>query len=173
MTGNQQRMIITNLGRVGIGTTNPTELLHVAGNLRVTGSILYGAADTEVPDYVFEPEYKLMPVSDLEKFLASEKHLPNVPSASEIKEKGLSLSDFQMKLLEKIEELTLYTVQQDKSIREQRSSMERKEADIELLKAQNISLEMQNVSLQKQNSVIESRLAVLEQALSKMSAERR
>jgi hypothetical protein len=141
MTANLQRMVITADGRIGIGTTNPLEMLHVTGNVRIGGQILYGAADVELPDYVFEPEYRLMPVADLEKFLAREKHLPNVPSASEIKEKGLSLSDFQMKLLEKIEELTLYTVQQAKTIREQQQAGETKDARISGLEARLAALE--------------------------------
>jgi hypothetical protein len=119
MTVNQQRMIITNTGNVGIGTSSPTERLHVVGNIRATGSIYSSPApEIEIPDYVFEPDYRLMPIQQLEKYIAREKHLPNVPAASEIRETGLNHTEFQMKLLEKIEELTIYTVQQAKTIRE-------------------------------------------------------
>jgi hypothetical protein len=111
-----QGMIIDDVGNVGIGTATPTERLQVAGNLKVSGAILYGAPEMELPDFVFESNYDLMPIRELERFIAREKHLPNVPKASEIREKGLNLSEFQMKLLEKIEELTLYTVQQAKVI---------------------------------------------------------
>jgi hypothetical protein len=111
-----QGMVINDVGNVGIGTANPTERLQVAGNLKVSGAILYGAPEMELPDFVFESNYDLMPIRELERFIAREKHLPNVPKASEIREKGLNLSEFQMKLLEKIEELTLYTVQQAKVI---------------------------------------------------------
>ncbi|HYK91639.1 MAG TPA: hypothetical protein VE398_22925 [Acidobacteriota bacterium] len=69
-------------------------------------------------NYVFEPDYKLMPIEELQKYVQKEKHLPNVPDATEIKGKGLNLGEFQMKLLEKIEELTIYTVQQAKTIQE-------------------------------------------------------
>ncbi len=69
-----------------------------------------------MPDYVFDPGYRLMRIDELEKFIAKEKHLPNIPSADEVKSKGLNVSEFQLKLLEKIEELTLYTVQQEKAI---------------------------------------------------------
>ena len=69
-----------------------------------------------VPDYVFESDYNLMPIGELEKFISSEKHLPNVPKAAEIRQNGLNHTEFQMKLLEKIEELTLYTVQQAKNM---------------------------------------------------------
>jgi hypothetical protein len=86
-----------------------------------------------VPDYVFAPEYKLMPIAELDQYLQRESHLPNVPVAAEIKEKGLNLGEFQMRLLEKIEELTLYTVQQAKTNRDQQSALERKDAEIALL----------------------------------------
>jgi trimeric autotransporter adhesin len=128
-----ERMRIDSLGNVGIGTTSPAERLHVIGNIRATGSIFtQPGPETEIPDFVFDPGYKLMSVAELEKYLSIEKHLPNVPSAAEIKEKGLNLSDFQMKLLEKIEELTLYTVRQEKTIREQQARL----AAIEKLLAQ-------------------------------------
>jgi len=129
-----ERMSILNTGNVGIGTTSPRERLEVVGNVRISGSIVYGAPETDVPDYVFDPDYKLLPIGELEKFIAREKHLPNVPQSSEIKEKGLNLSEFQMKLLEKIEELTLYTVQQAKMI-------DRKDAEIAALSARLSALE--------------------------------
>jgi hypothetical protein len=59
-----------------------------------------------------------MPIQQLENYIAREKHLPNIPDASEIRETGLNHTEFQMKLLQKIEELTLYTVQQANTIRE-------------------------------------------------------
>jgi hypothetical protein len=129
-----QGMVINDVGNVGIGTANPTERLQVAGNLKVSGAILYGAPEMELPDFVFESNYDLMPIRELERFIAREKHLPNVPKASEIREKGLNLSEFQMKLLEKIEELTLYTVQQAKVIGQ-------KDAEITALNARLAALE--------------------------------
>ncbi len=87
----------------------------------------------ELPDYVFESDYTLMPIQDLEKYIAREKHLPKFPNASEIRENGLNLTEFQLKLLEKIEELTLYTVQQAKTIKEQRERLLALEATVERL----------------------------------------
>lgn len=114
-----ERMVILNTGNVGIGTTAPTALLDVAGNLRVRGTIFYGAP-LSIPDYVFEPDYRLMPLSELEQYVKTEKHLPNIPGAAEVQENGVNQGDFQMRLLEKIEELTLYTVQQAQIIERQR-----------------------------------------------------
>ena len=113
-TAPQVRMTVKNDGRVGIGTLTPTEKLEVSGgNIRVTGgSFIDDGTTLNVPDYVFEPGYELLPIDRLRTFLAENGHLPNVPSRDEIKSKGLNLSAFQMRLLEKVEELTLYTVSQ-------------------------------------------------------------
>lgn len=65
-----------------------------------------------IPDYVFKPDYKLMPLDDLKTFIAQNNHLPNVPSEQEYKERGnIDLSELNLKLLEKVEELTLYVLQ--------------------------------------------------------------
>ncbi len=140
-TNKNTRVTVDANGNVGIGTTTPTTRLHVAGDLRVTGAILYGAPDEPLPDYVFEPGYALMPLEELGKYLGRERHLPKMPSASEIKEKGLDLAGFQMRLLEKIEELTLYTVQQARTIRAQQAAASLKDAEIVSLNARLAAIE--------------------------------
>jgi hypothetical protein len=70
-----------------------------------------------VPDYVFSPEYKLMPLNELRGYIQQYRHLPNIPSEKEIQQKGsVDLCEMQFKLLEKIEELTLYILEQQKEI---------------------------------------------------------
>ncbi len=118
-TGNIQRMITTNIGRVGIGNVAPTQVLDVTGNIRASGNFISGATTLNVPDYVFAPDYKLRPLSEVAAYIEKERHLPEIPSAETIKAEGLNLSEFQMKLLQKIEELTLYALQQEKVIRAQ------------------------------------------------------
>jgi hypothetical protein len=62
------------------------------------------------PDYVFEKDYKLMSISELEKYITLNKHLPNIPSASEVENNGYDLGEMNRLLLEKVEELTLYVI---------------------------------------------------------------
>ena len=117
--------IVFNAGNVGIGTTNPTEKLLVVGNIRVSnGSFIDDGTTLNAPDYVFEEDYGLMSLNQLQAYIESEKHLPNIPSAADIKENGLNVSQFQMKLLEKIEELTLHTLAQQEQIEAQQSKIE-------------------------------------------------
>jgi len=76
-----------------------------------------------VPDYVFEDGYDLMPLDQLATFIAAESHLPGVPSASQINSGDLNMTQMQMKLLEKVEELTLYTLQQQTTIEEMKAEL--------------------------------------------------
>ncbi|MBD3314821.1 MAG: hypothetical protein GF344_03470 [Chitinivibrionales bacterium] len=71
---------------------------------------------TQAPDYVFEPDYELKDLAEVEAFVKQEKHLPDVPSAKEIREKGVDLAQLNMALLKQIEELTLHTIAQQKQI---------------------------------------------------------
>lgn len=97
---------------------------------RVNGAGRVEATEVEVRsswcDYVFEEDYELMPLSELEAYLDANKHLPNIPAAEVVENEGLPLGNMQMRMMEKIEELTLYTIQQQK--------------ELELLKAQNDEL---------------------------------
>jgi hypothetical protein len=108
-------------GKVGIGTallTNPNNY-----TLAVNGKI--GAKDVQVetssttwPDYVFNATYQLPSLQSVEKFIQENKHLENVPSAAEVEENGHSLGEMDKILLKKVEELTLYIIQQQKEIDE-------------------------------------------------------
>ncbi|SHM96994.1 hypothetical protein [Flavobacterium chilense] len=107
-------MSITN-NNVGIGTTNPTSKLTVAGNIasrEVKVTVDAGA------DFVFENDYPLPPLESVDKFIKENKHLPEVASAKEMQKNGINLSEMNIKLLQKIEELTLYTIDQNEKIKE-------------------------------------------------------
>lgn len=69
-------------------------------------------------DYVFTKDYNLRPLSEVESFIKENNHLPDIPSESEISTKGYSLHDMNVKLLQKVEELTLYSIQQNKELEE-------------------------------------------------------
>jgi hypothetical protein len=139
-------------GDVGIGAENPQDKLEVSGgNIRVTGgSFIDDGTTLNVPDYVFEEDYHLMPLDELQVYIAQEKHLPNVPSLEEIKKNGLNLSQFQIRLLEKAEELTLYTLKQQ-----------------EMLEAR----QQQIAEVQQQNSELSARLAMLEARLATLERQ--
>lgn len=113
-TGGMPRVSIKHNGYVGIGTTNPTDILSVNGTIRAKEVKIDLCED--LADYVFSPEYKLMPLFEVEKFVKLNRHLPEIPSAADVKENGLNMGEMQNKLLQKIEELTLYVIEQQKRI---------------------------------------------------------
>jgi hypothetical protein len=76
-----------------------------------------------VPDYVFANNYKLKSLKEVEEFIKQNSHLPEIPSAKEIKKNGLLLAEMNMSLLKKIEELTLYTIEQDKNLKSQNNKI--------------------------------------------------
>jgi hypothetical protein len=87
-------------------------------------------------DYVFEKDYKLMPLNEVEKYISKNKHLPGVDSASDLSKNGLDLAEMQAKHMEKIEELTLYTIEQNKKIELQEIEIKKTNKEVEELKAQ-------------------------------------
>ncbi|MDI9341203.1 MAG: hypothetical protein QM534_11595 [Sediminibacterium sp.] len=110
-----------NLGQVVIGPQTITSGTHVDFRLSVDGKVLakeiYVTASNWA-DYVFDNNYKLKPLSEVEAFVKANHHLPNIPSAKEISERGNNMGDTDRLLLEKIEELTLYIIAQEKRIKE-------------------------------------------------------
>jgi len=88
----------------------------------------------EFPDFVFEKNYSLLDLENLEKYISENKHLPEIPSETEVKEKGVDLGEMNAKLLQKIEELTLYLIEQNKRNDTQQNKIEQLEKEIELLK---------------------------------------
>ncbi len=146
-------------GNTGIGTYTPNAKLHLNGamliggnsdriatgySLSVAGKIISEEVKVQLkaswPDYVFAENYKLMPIEDLEKAIRQKKHLPNIPSAADVTaDKGIELGDMNRRLLEKVEELTLYIIdinnqnkvlqQANKKLEERVSSLEKKQGN--------------------------------------------
>ena len=104
-------------GNVGIGTTNLTYKLSVKGTIGC-GEIKIEDVTTWA-DFVFEPDYNLMPLKDLETFIKANKHLPEIPTTAEVQENGISIGEMNAKLLQKVEELTLYVIELKKENEEQ------------------------------------------------------
>ncbi len=110
-------------GRVGLGSLNPDERLTVNGKIHAKEI----KVDLAIPaDYVFQkyftgfstlkPEYEILSLNEIESFIKDNHHLPNIPSAQEIQENGFHLGEMNNLLLQKVEELTLYIIEQNKRI---------------------------------------------------------
>lgn len=109
---------------VGIGTTNVTEpgfKLYVESGIRTRK---VKVDQSTWADYVFEPGYHLPSLQEVEAFIQKHKHLPDVPSAATVEREGLDLGDNQAVLLKKIEELTLYLIEQDKALKQKQEKIE-------------------------------------------------
>jgi len=103
------------LGNVGIGTADPKGYkLAVAGNM-IAESIKV-QLQSSWADYVFDEDYELPKLNEIESFVKKNKHLPGIPSAAEVKSEGIDLGEMNEKLLKKIEELTLHLIEQNKTI---------------------------------------------------------
>lgn len=109
---NSRRVSIDSTGKVGIGTSSPNNKLDVAGIIRAEEVIV----ETGWADFVFEDGYDLMPLDVVREYIEREKRLPGIPSEREVLEKGVSLGEIQKLLLQKIEELTLHVINQEKRI---------------------------------------------------------
>ncbi len=117
------RMTINNVGNVGIGTTSP-------GNYKLAVEGTIGARKVKVTqgswaDFVFHSNYQLPSLQEVERFIRKNGHLPEIPSETEVQKNGLDVGDMNKKLLQKIEELTLYIIELKKENERQWQEMER------------------------------------------------
>ena len=122
-------------------TPNNSTTLQTVMKITHDGQVQINGTTLNVPDYVFEDSYKLMPLDDLKNFIEEKKHLPKVASAQEVTSEGLNLGGSQMALLEKVEELTLYTLQQHEQIKGQQAELSNKDDRIKTLEERISSLE--------------------------------
>ncbi|MBU2887550.1 hypothetical protein KO507_17430 [Gilvimarinus agarilyticus] len=90
--------------------------IDTSGNLYVSGTVSSSQGAGPFPDYVFAQDYPLMPLSELHQYVDSNSHLPGIPSAAEVGNTGLNMTEMQVQLLKKVEELTLYTIQQQSQL---------------------------------------------------------
>ncbi len=114
-------MALDRSGSIGMGTSpNPFYRLSVCGNIRAEDVVV----ETGWCDFVFEEEYPLRPLDEVESFIKTHKHLPDIPAGDSIESNGLSLANISSKFILKIEELTLYTIEQDKQIKAQEAQIQ-------------------------------------------------
>ncbi|WP_192350277.1 hypothetical protein [Algoriphagus sp. Y33] len=106
-------MVLGPTGNLGIGVSSPSQKLEVNGTIKTKE---VNVTATGWPDYVFRPGYQRMPLSELEAFIKKNGHLPDVPTEAEVMENGVNLAEMNVKLLEKVEELTLYVIELEKKI---------------------------------------------------------
>lgn len=99
-------------GNVAIGSHNVSHKLTVNGTIRAKEIIV----NTNWADFVFEDDYRLIPLSEVETFIRKNKHLPGMPSADQVKRKGVGLAEANTLLLQKVEELTLHVINLEKKV---------------------------------------------------------
>ncbi len=121
-TLNKEVFQIKNNGATYIGVEKVSSGPHTDAMLTVGGKVackevrVFNNTSGYWADFVFDKEYKLMPLIDVEKYYKNNNHLPNIPTAQQIMEHGNDLAKTDALLLQKIEELTIYLVQQQKEI---------------------------------------------------------
>ncbi len=130
-TNGLDRLWVDSVGYVTIGgkigpTLNGPYRLAVRGKIAATDFNV--VASGSWPDYVFDPSYKLRSLEETEAFINEHKHLPNIPPAAVVDKEGFALGDMQKRMMEKIEELTLYLIEANKAI-------QRQQIEIDLLKS--------------------------------------
>jgi hypothetical protein len=140
-------LVIKNNGNVGIGITAPQNKLDVNGTIH-SKSVLVNL--TGWSDYVFKKDYKLTPLAEVKNYIAQYQHLPEIPSEPELMKKGLDVGEMNKLLMKKVEELTLYAIEQEKQQTELKATNQKNNNEIDLLKVQ--LLELTNRFNKSQNS---------------------
>ena len=141
LEGNRERIVSKNLllrssaGENTIYLDGDNSTILLGGTLELdgeTGSIVLKDWTLSVPDYVFEEDYKLKELDELRTYIDRHKHLPEIPSAQEIRKEGVNLGEFCMSMLKKVEELSLYVLQQHEIIKTQSEQLSKLEQSMSI-----------------------------------------
>nr|WP_320120046.1 hypothetical protein [uncultured Marinifilum sp.] len=117
---NKNHFTVSRGGNIGIGTTSSNYKLDVLGTIRAQEL----KVNMQGADFVFEEDYQLRSLEEVEEFVSTNKHLPEISPAKEMQENGVNQGEMNKKLLQKIEELTLYTIEQQKQLDNQKKLIE-------------------------------------------------
>jgi hypothetical protein len=119
INSNDNFYVFTN-GTVGVNTG----YVPLGYQLAINGSAIATSVTVQIrnqwPDYVFNPKYTLMPLTDVKSYIDKNHHLPDMPSAAQVEKDGLNLGEMNKLLLKKVEELTLYLIEKDKNEQQQK-----------------------------------------------------
>jgi hypothetical protein len=127
-------LVLNYKGNVGIGTANPQSLLAVNGTI-TSKEVKVTVTVDGWSDFVFGSEFKLKEIEEIESFVKKNHRLPDIPSESEVIENGINLGEMDSKLLQKIEELTLYMIEFNKEIKILKQENSELKKKIEILEA--------------------------------------
>jgi len=132
-TNNVERMTILKDGTVGIGTKNTYGYALAVNGTGIFTKVRIKAAGTW-PDYVFKKGYELPDLQQLERYIAEHQHLPGIVSEGEVTRNGFDLGDHQAAMLKKVEELTLYLIEENRRLKEQNEKLQDQQRQIDELK---------------------------------------
>jgi len=130
-------MVLFNTGKVTVGTdqydNDSNFIFYVSKGIKAEQIKVENPATNGWADYVFKKGYKLRSLEEVEKHISEKGHLPNIPSAKEVEKEGINLGEMDAKLLEKIEELTLYSIEQNKQLKSQSEEIKELKAQVQQL----------------------------------------
>ncbi|EAY29521.1 hypothetical protein [Microscilla marina] len=134
-------MYLLGNGKVGVGTTNPEAKLHIAGDMKAIKGTFSGDLSASnvianrirlnvgtFPDYVFAKDYDLMPLEQVEAYIKANQHLPKVPTAAKVIKEGMNVGQINILLMEKVEELTLHLIEQNKQMKAMQQRLQKLES---------------------------------------------
>ncbi len=128
----RDNLVLKSNGNVGVGTISPKAKLDVAGTIKATEI----KVEAQTADFVFEEDYTLKDLSEVESFIKENKHLPDIPSAKEMEASGVNLAEMNKLLLQKVEELTLYLIEKEDEVKALKQLREYDQAKSNVLETQ-------------------------------------